>query len=486
MTPKMLHHVFVLLASVVVVSSFLPQQAVQLMNQERFSIRRPAVEDSDDGVEAAVLAETRLQLLRQWGLDKRYGDKSGRNEAAKELLTLAKASPAAIYLEDENDKIAVVGESPDDDDDTYGNEATNYGDSYRSSTTSTIPRVEIPAEGLSKRERKKMAAERRKQTAAVFVAADPNAEAYLSSDPARRHLKAKNSNDDSTSGSGSKLLTEDALAAFELDLRELLGPSRPPRSSLLQLEAWLTDGLPETTTGASLATAQHTAVLLALAVEFELRAISTDSQNSRASESSTDRGSSSSSSQSGDLANALVRMGTLHAHLDASCAATATTTAADAEAPVAVVPAVVRASQVNQLVRWFGRANAPRAALSALRLLDCTSTYGSSDPSSSSSSSSKKLAQFAVPLPNAESYEFLANAFVKDVVLEGAANSMARLPPPIPKETPVLPVAAAAAKGGKAAPVPRSAPLQEVLFVGRSNAGKSSLVNMLVGRKVDA
>jgi len=483
MTLKMFHRVFALLATVEVVSSFLPQRAVHLSKK---SIRRPVVEDSNDSVEAGVLAETRLQLLRQWGLDKRYGDKSGRNEAAKELLTLAKAGPAAIYLEDETDAVAAVDESTDNDA-TYSSEVRIDDDSYRSATTSTTPRLEVPADGLSKRERKKMAAERRKQTAAVFVAADPNAEAYLSSDPARRHLKAKNSNGDGNNGSSSKMSTDDALAGFELDLREVLGPSRPPCSALLQLEAWLTEGIPETSTAAALAPAQHTAVLLALAVEFELRAISADSPNTK---SSSDR-SSSGSSRSNDVANAVVRLEALRAYLVKTCAPTsAATIAADCDASLAAVPAVLRASQVNQLVRWFGRANAPRAALASLRLLDCTSTYGSADPSSSSSSSSsggsdKDVAQFSIPMPNAESYEFLANAFVKDVVLEGAANSMARLPPPIPKDTPVPMGAPSSTKGGKvSAHVSRSMPLQEVLFVGRSNAGKSSLVNMLVGRKV--
>jgi hypothetical protein len=196
-----------------------------------------------------------------------------------------------------------------------------------------------------------------------------------------------------------------------------------------------------------------------------------------------------------------------------------------ADAPLTTgAPHVVRAAQLNQLVRWFGRVNAPRAALAALRLLEgadgtaaagaavaampssdaststSTSTSGSSTSGSSRSRRALSVPRFALPRPTAETYEFLANAFVKDVVLEGAANSMAKLPPPVPKDDTTArsdygiastKATAAAARGKAAAPTrkppqkPRPAELlREVLFVGRSNAGKSSLVNMLVGRKV--
>lgn len=61
-------------------------------------------------------------------------------------------------------------------------------------------------------------------------------------------------------------------------------------------------------------------------------------------------------------------------------------------------------------------------------------------------------------LPNEETMEFLANALVASVTEEGRARSMKELPKP-------------------------SADMREVLLVGRSNVGKSSLVNFLVNRK---
>ena len=61
--------------------------------------------------------------------------------------------------------------------------------------------------------------------------------------------------------------------------------------------------------------------------------------------------------------------------------------------------------------------------------------------------------------PNDESYEFLSASLVASVKEEASAVTMKDLPSP-------------------------DLALPEIVFAGRSNVGKSSLVNFLVGRKV--
>lgn len=61
--------------------------------------------------------------------------------------------------------------------------------------------------------------------------------------------------------------------------------------------------------------------------------------------------------------------------------------------------------------------------------------------------------------PNDESYEFLSASLVATVREEASATTMKDLPSP-------------------------DLTLPEIVFAGRSNVGKSSLVNFLVGRKV--
>lgn len=63
--------------------------------------------------------------------------------------------------------------------------------------------------------------------------------------------------------------------------------------------------------------------------------------------------------------------------------------------------------------------------------------------------------------PNDESYEFLSASLVATVREESTATTMKDLPSPDPS-------------------------LPEIVFAGRSNVGKSSLVNFLVGRKVSS
>ena len=84
------------------------------------------------------------------------------------------------------------------------------------------------------------------------------------------------------------------------------------------------------------------------------------------------------------------------------------------------------------------------------------------------------MARHRLP-PTAETYEFVGNAFVKEVTLEATATSMARLPDSSPPE---MIAADGTLHGGDVG----KQELPEVVFIGRSNVGKSSLVNMLCGR----
>jgi len=124
------------------------------------------------------------------------------------------------------------------------------------------------------------------------------------------------------------------------------------------------------------------------------------------------------------------------------------------------------------------------------------------------------------PIPDSETFEHVGTAFVKEVKAEARATSMATLPSPFEFQTKhkavqlsssssssssmatsdantgsgdkgaILGMAAAGelAGGGESStsPSPSSSSrkaIKEVVFVGRSNVGKSSLVNMLCGRK---
>jgi pentatricopeptide repeat protein len=91
---------------------------------------------------------------------------------------------------------------------------------------------------------------------------------------------------------------------------------------------------------------------------------------------------------------------------------------------------------LNAVIRWLGRRHHLQQAL---QLVDAMIAMGVK--------------------PDAETYEFIANAAVRSVEKVASAKSMKALPP-------------------------SRRELPEIVFVGRSNVGKSSLVNMVVNRKV--
>ena len=113
---------------------------------------------------------------------------------------------------------------------------------------------------------------------------------------------------------------------------------------------------------------------------------------------------------------------------------------ADGSEAESVVEGIVPTPLCNKMIKAFGAVGAIKSVEKVLDLMELPG------------------AEIGA---NFETYEFVTNAAVKNVRLEAKANAMPRLPP-------------------------ASASLPEVVFVGRSNVGKSSLVNMLCGRKAMA
>ena len=114
------------------------------------------------------------------------------------------------------------------------------------------------------------------------------------------------------------------------------------------------------------------------------------------------------------------------------------------------LPALKQADKVNCVIRALGRR---RLITEIFELLDAMRACGSTP-----TKGTKGCGTLKDMSPNDESLEFLANAIVASVEEEARSRSMKDLPPPSEK-TP------------------------EVLLVGRSNVGKSTLVNFLVNRK---
>jgi ribosome biogenesis GTP-binding protein YsxC/EngB len=123
------------------------------------------------------------------------------------------------------------------------------------------------------------------------------------------------------------------------------------------------------------------------------------------------------------------------------------------------------AAEVNPVIRMLGKRRLLRQTFELLDAMRaCADANNKGKSSVSGTRHSKKFslyAPFSAIRPDEESLEFLANALVASVEEESTCKAMKDLPPPL-KTTP------------------------EVLLVGRSNVGKSSLVNFLVNRKAMA
>jgi GTP-binding protein EngB required for normal cell division len=113
---------------------------------------------------------------------------------------------------------------------------------------------------------------------------------------------------------------------------------------------------------------------------------------------------------------------------------------------------------VNQVVRWLGRR---RQLPLVLDLLD-------------------EMRAHASTRPNQETIEFLANAAVLDTQLVSASPKS--LVPMLLSHLCLWSAQLASARAMKDLPTP-DASLPEAVFAGRSNVGKSSLVNMICNRK---
>jgi hypothetical protein len=108
-------------------------------------------------------------------------------------------------------------------------------------------------------------------------------------------------------------------------------------------------------------------------------------------------------------------------------------------------PLTIKIEDVNQIIRVLGKY---RLINEIFDLLTFIRQLASNTP------------KFPIRLkPNDETYEFLANAVVANVQQDATARAMKDLPKP-------------------------DTALPEVILIGRSNVGKSSLVNFLVNRKV--